>query len=291
MNNQQKLNKSLLHECKHGTLKETKKLIKLGADLTYQDYSPILAATTWGKNDIVKYLLPHIKDKTDIKELIIENCLNQRNHTLLKWLIKHNFSTQFNNYYPIWHACNYGDIKSINILINHGSQFNRNDFDCLTVASRNGHRSVVKKILNHQNIPLLFLEEASLQAVCGGHLNILKLLHKHGVVLTYKNDRLLTTACEYGKLNIVKYLVQHGADVKIDKNLSIRVATITQYHDVTRYLLSKGVDIEEAINDATDKTKFMLQQYYEKYLSKKDLEKSISNNIKKSYSPPKIKKL
>lgn len=291
MNDQQKLNKSLLHECKHGTLKETKKLIKLGADLTYQDYSPILAATTWSKNDIVKYLLPYVKDKTDIKELIIKNCLNQRNHRLLTWLIKNNFSTQFNNYYPIWHACNYGDMKSIHILINHGSQFNRNNFDCLTVASRNGHRAIVKKILNHQDIPIKAITEASQQAVCGGHLNILTLLHQYGANLNWNNNRLLITSCEYGHLNIVKYLVNNGADVKAHKNSPIQIAALTQYDDVIKYLLSKGETIEEAMIHANERTQFFLQQYYDKYLSTKDLEKAITHNRIKDYNTKKTIKI
>lgn len=81
-----------------------------------------------------------------------------------------------------------------------------------------------------------------------GHLNIVKLLIKHGANVNHQTKTLSTplrAASFQGRLDIVSYLVAHGADVNMTNaynNTSLMISAYKGHTDVVSFLLEQGAD-------------------------------------------------
>ena len=112
----------------------------------------------------------------------------------------------------------------------------------LRMAARNGHRELVKYLLE-QGADLHAENDEALQlAAVNGHLEVVKYLLEQGADLHTENDRVLRWAAEYGHLQVVKHLVEQGADLHAYDNLVLRLAAEKGHLEVVKYLLEQGAD-------------------------------------------------
>lgn len=95
-------------------------------------------------------------------------------------------------------------------------------------------------------------------AAGSGHMNVVKLLVKHGANVNHKtkaHSTPLRAACFDGRMDIVQYLVTHGADINLANaynNTCLMISAYKGHTDVVEYLLSIGSDPnEQALCGAT----------------------------------------
>ncbi|VEN59219.1 unnamed protein product [Callosobruchus maculatus] len=136
------------------------------------------------------------------------------------------------------------------------------EYTPLIVAARYGNESVVRILLScDPNLEVegtvkfdgYIIEGASALwvAACAGHLNIVKLLIKHGADVnhaTKTNSTPLRAACFDGRLDIVRYLTKHKADIHIANkynNTCLMIASYKGHLDVVSFLLETGADPNE----------------------------------------------
>lgn len=87
-----------------------------------------------------------------------------------------------------------------------------------------------------------------------GHLNVIKLLVKHGADVNHKTDTdstPLRAACFDGRLDIVQYLVNHSADVNLPNaynNTCLMISSYKGHSDVVEYLLQNGAQPNDQAN-------------------------------------------
>nr|CAI5816887.1 unnamed protein product [Callosobruchus analis] len=136
------------------------------------------------------------------------------------------------------------------------------EYTPLIVAARYGNDAVIKILLSYDpNLEVegtvkydgYIIEGASALwvAACAGHLNIVKILIKHGADVnhaTKTNSTPLRAACFDGRLDIVRYLIKHKADIHIANkynNTCLMIASYKGHLDVVSYLLEMGADPNE----------------------------------------------
>lgn len=87
-----------------------------------------------------------------------------------------------------------------------------------------------------------------------GHLNVIKLLVKHGADVNHKTDTdstPLRAACFDGRLDIVQYLVNHEADVNLPNaynNTCLMISSYKGHTEVVEYLLQNGAQPNDQAN-------------------------------------------
>nr|CAH7728174.1 unnamed protein product [Callosobruchus chinensis] len=136
------------------------------------------------------------------------------------------------------------------------------EYTPLIVAARYGNETVVRILLScNPDLEVegtvkfdgYIIEGASALwvAACAGHLNIVKLLIKHGADVnhaTKTNSTPLRAACFDGRLDIVRYLTKHKADIHIANkynNTCLMIASYKGHLDVVSFLLETGADPNE----------------------------------------------
>lgn len=130
----------------------------------------------------------------------------------------------------------------------------------LVAAAMGGSTKVVQVLLSKFEVNLeqratvrfdgyVIQEATALWCAAGaGHLDIVKLLIKHGAYVnstTATNSTPLRAACFDGHLAIVKYLLEQGADLTIPNKYSNTCLMISSYKghaEVVKHLLQKGAD-------------------------------------------------
>lgn len=91
-------------------------------------------------------------------------------------------------------------------------------------------------------------------AAGSGHMNVVKLLVKHGANVnhcTETNSTPLRAACFDGRLDIVQYLVNHNADINLPNiynNTTLMIAAYKGHNEVVEYLLQKGAKVNHQAN-------------------------------------------
>ncbi|RUS72620.1 hypothetical protein EGW08_019618 [Elysia chlorotica] len=130
----------------------------------------------------------------------------------------------------------------------------------LVAAAMGGSTKVVQVLLTNFDVDLeqratvrfdgyVIQDATALWCAAGdGHLDIVKLLIKHGACVNSKtatNSTPLRAACFDGHLSIVKYLLEQGADHTIPNkynNTCLMISCYKGHADVVRHLLEKGAD-------------------------------------------------
>lgn len=131
----------------------------------------------------------------------------------------------------------------------------------LVIAARNGHYDIVSYLLNkthadsEQSGSVIFDGETIEGApplwcaAAAGHLQIVKLLVKHGSKVnstTKTNSTPLRAACFDGHYNIVKYLVKYGADIEVANrhgHTCLMIACYKGHYKIVQYLLALKADV------------------------------------------------
>ncbi len=121
----------------------------------------------------------------------------------------------------------------------------------LIQAARKGDHDLVKEILDEGfDIGNLQAETALRCAAEGGHLDIVKDLHKAGVRLgPDPNNRFMRNppiagAAAAGHLEIVKYLVENGAEPGVMHHAAMQNAMNSDQDEVVIYLAKQGEPLD-----------------------------------------------
>lgn len=86
-------------------------------------------------------------------------------------------------------------------------------------------------------------------AAAAGHINIVKLLVRHGANVnstTKTNSTPLRAACFDGHFEIVKYLVAHGADIEVANrhgHTCLMISCYKGHYKIAQYLLSLKANV------------------------------------------------
>ncbi|KAG5677884.1 hypothetical protein PVAND_007601 [Polypedilum vanderplanki] len=157
------------------------------------------------------------------------------------------------------------EIKTV--LVN--QEFIEDDGQILTplaVACRCGREKVVEILLANYKIDLdkrctvkfdghMVHGGSALWIAAGsGHLNIVKMLVKHGANVNHctdTNSTPLRAACFDGRLDIVQYLVNHNADLNLPNiynNTCLMISSYRGHDDVVEFLLKNGAQVNAQAN-------------------------------------------
>ena len=91
-------------------------------------------------------------------------------------------------------------------------------------------------------------DEALINAVWHGHLEVVKVLLKYKANVHAKNDGALRHASTNGHLEIVKLVLAHGADVHAKDDYALRYSSWNGHLGIVKLLLANGADVH-AMND------------------------------------------
>lgn len=131
----------------------------------------------------------------------------------------------------------------------------------LVIASRNGHYDIVHYLLykthaNCEQTGSVIFDGETIEgapplwcAAAAGHLQIVKLLVKHGAIVnstTRTNSTPLRAACFDGHYDIVKYLVKNGADIEVANrhgHTCLMIACYKGHYRIAQYLLALHANV------------------------------------------------
>jgi len=256
-------------------------------------WSPLALASNKGNTEVVEKLLRHSPD--------IE------------------LPTKRSKLTPLLTAATNGHTEVVKLLLDAGADFERINnakHDSLWLAANDSHSSTVLELLkvvkNSQEVFLKASSKGDFEVVRMllkngidtdsrtkkgstalhlaaryGHLDIVKLLHKHGAdihaIATNKKDTPLMRAAGWGKKNVLRYLLDQDVKVDIQNKTGWTAALSTARHhslDSLKLLIEKGADIHKTTNSGW--TILMLAAKGKKrntieYLLKQDLDLSLKN--------------
>ncbi|EDQ84314.1 uncharacterized protein MONBRDRAFT_30380 [Monosiga brevicollis MX1] len=170
---------------------------------------------------------------------------------------------------PLHWACRNGDVKVVEMLLQHGADAkakdNRGDTP-LHKACRNGHVKVVEMLLKHgadakaknnvSTVPpsfplyppmtvhlypmmMLMMMMLYLYVMLMHHPTVVEMLLQHGADAKAKDNRgdtPLHKACRNGHVKVVEMLLKHGADAKAKNNVSTVPPSFPLYPPMTVHL-------------------------------------------------------
>lgn len=131
----------------------------------------------------------------------------------------------------------------------------------LVIASRNGHYDIVHYLLykthaDCEQTGSVIFDGETIEgapplwcAAAAGHLQIVKLLVKHGAIVnstTRTNSTPLRAACFDGHYDIVKYLVKNGADIEVANrhgHTCLMIACYKGHYRIAQYLLALHANV------------------------------------------------
>ncbi len=239
------------------SLDEVKNLVARGADINVRNaysYTPLHLATTYGRTEIVKFLIDHdtgaySKNKDGAFHF------TERLKTVLRamlFLPRKGIDMNARNLYGdtlLSEVCQEGHLELVKCFIEHGADVHGKDGNGNTPlhrASANGHIEVVKYLIAlgadvHEkdgdgNTPLH-------RACVNGHIEVVKYLIALGADKNAKNEyngsAPLHKAIWGNHFEVVKYLVEQGADVKMkdrDGDTPLHKARMYGFLKIVKYL-------------------------------------------------------
>ena len=251
-------------------------LCSKGADVNYSSdgIKMLTQATYKGSTEMVKTLLenganPNTGDARYVDPAFL--CAAKDGHIeIVKLLLKYKIKKYTaGNEDALAAACRYNQVEVVKLLLKEGKfKLNQNKpkmkgdayYSPLEESCREGHIECARFLLEAGADPNFAFSDPRktpiVYAVMGGHLEIVKLLHKNGAIFEY-NDRYdpdiddfdnrwnpLGIACYYDQFEIVKYLVENGADPTVgithDHDYTpIDHAESRGYKDILKYLTGK----------------------------------------------------
>lgn len=237
-------------------------------------YSYLHMAAQNGLNELVEYLFENgadvnSKHNQSTLHAAVEHCHFETVKLLLEKGANPNNEVEFAaGATPIFFACEGGDEKIIEILLEYGADPTKTEkmyqHSPLHMLCLSGHINGVKILLNNHKIdvnastidssrPIHFAAER-------GHLNIVKLLVEHKAPVNNKTIQNITPlhyAAFHGHFEIVKFLVENGAKTNCVAKPSIflkslpldalRYAAFNGRLDIVEFLVSKAGNVSSEI--------------------------------------------
>ena len=111
------------------------------------------------------------------------------------------------------------------------------EFDNLLIWAIHGGDLKIVKLLFAKGAMVDENNDATLQAILSGHLDILKYLVEHEADPHAQNDYTLIAAARIGNINMIKYLLSFGFPSPSIKTAS-QVAKLSDHREVFEYLNS-----------------------------------------------------
>uniref|UniRef100_A0A1B0CG59 Putative ankyrin repeat protein n=1 Tax=Lutzomyia longipalpis TaxID=7200 RepID=A0A1B0CG59_LUTLO len=167
----------------------------------------------------------------------------------------------------------------------------------LVIASRNGHYDIVQYLLQkcHVDVELpgcVIFDGDTIEgapplwcAAAAGHINIVKLLVKHGANVnstTRTKSTPLRAACFDGHYEIVEYLVLNGADIEMANrhgHTCLMIACYKGHLKIAMYLMSLGANVNRrtvkgytALHDCADSGSLEILKVLLKYGATMDVD-------------------
>ena len=274
---------ALMAAAQYGHLSVVNTLITAGASVQstcFDGTSPLFLACSHGHLDVVNALLHH---NVDIQTAYIANGVDalmaaaEGDHVDVVALLVNtlgmdvNARCNFHGYSPLMLACDYGNIRSAQFLIEHDADIEatrmHDNATSLIMASRRGHTEVVRLLLeNGANVHATCSGDGdnSLLSSTGRSLYVMRLLIKHGANVNYARagdgSTALSLACKYDEPDEVKLLIEANADVNIARINGLSPLMIASSHsciDVVNLLLENGADVT-AVQQDTGETALTL---------------------------------
>ncbi|EAY04433.1 hypothetical protein TVAG_396190 [Trichomonas vaginalis G3] len=163
---------------------------------------------------------------------------------------------------PLLSACSKGDLQLVKSLIEKGCDrdaINKDECNCLIIASYNGHLEIVKYLIGigfDKNCQYKLNGSKAIHfASQNGHLEVVKYLISIGANPKEKDNdgwSPIHAASQNGHLEVVKYLISIGADTKEKDNdgvTPIHAASQNGHLEVVKYLSSIGANPKEKNNN------------------------------------------
>lgn len=130
---------------------------------------------------------------------------------------------------PLLHfAVEESNTEMIDLLVEHGAKLDGKDKDLLTalhIAADQGDQKIFQRLFDHYQENNIAIDDLRTMddgwnplmiAAMAGHVDILKILVKHGVPLHMKDHEdhtALALAIEHNQVDAARFLIEHGADV------------------------------------------------------------------------------
>jgi ankyrin repeat protein len=159
----------------------------------------------------------------------------------------------------LFQASGSGDVEKIEQLLAAGADINSRDQandTPLIVASRNGHKGVVKLLLGNKSIDVDASNHSQFTALTSacehGHTEIAESLLTAGANANFRTSEgqtALAEACSNGHVETAKLLLARGADIKARTDAGktpLNLAAAVGQIEIVRLLLKKGADVQAA---------------------------------------------
>ena len=109
-----------------------------------------------------------------------------------------------------------------------------------------------------------------------GHRNVVKYLIEKGADFWTNNNHAIREASENGHLEVVKYLAGKGADFRADNNYAVRYASEHRHFEIVWYLVSMGAPIS-VISDRAREYLIKRDKKWSRSTHSKDFSKKTHN--------------
>ena len=254
-----------------------------------EEITPLLIAAKNGHEEVVKVLLDYGADLEQTGTVNTNNqvvecatalwCACNAGHMgVVKLLLKRNADVNHatrSNSTPLRAACFDGHLDIVKYLIENGGDLSINSKfsdlnSCLQIACGNGHQDVVEYLLHIGEDPNKTDGRGftSLHAAAdGGFLDVVKLLQKHGTVVSEDNEKMtpLMIAADLCNVEVVEHLISLPSCSRKEKVEALELLA-------TSFIERKGYDAEMSY-------KYLRQAMEERF-------KDPENVIEKILCPP-----
>ncbi|KXS08955.1 ankyrin [Gonapodya prolifera JEL478] len=147
-------------------------------------------------------------------------------------------------------ACESGHLSVVELLLKRGADLILYGDSCLRAASLEGRIDVARYLIDQDVIYQMTLPLSLMEAFRGGHVDVVDVLvTRGGAVFDTSADgaKYMYTAAKHGHLDAVKYLVDHGVVLESCNGQPLLAASFYGHVDVVRYLLGSRDNMQ--IND------------------------------------------
>jgi ankyrin repeat protein len=256
------LNSTPLHlACRSGQVGVACFLLDNGADAEARDNrksTPLHLASTWGHADVVRVLLDRPVDPTpkDFAQQTPTFLAYFRGHqdVLAVFIDFHvgEFWEDQKNWSQLDWALFYGDIKGARVLLDRGTDPNRQGNALFDAALRGGYVEAVRVLLEHGVDPIIRDSSGMtpLHYACiRGHVDMVRIFLEHGVVAAIQDKDVWTplhAASGGGHLEVIRLLLNQGADVTVQDNqgqTALHLASVGGHASSVGLLLEHRSDV------------------------------------------------